>query len=232
MKKVLVIEDDKHICELMDIHLRDIHCMVTKVYTGAEGLIQALNKNYDLIILDIMLPDIDGIEICRRLRAEKQTTAIMILTSRSEEIDKILGLEIGADDYITKPFSIRELIARIRAIFRRIDIHEHSFKTANEVIQQGEISLDPQKRKAVVRGTTIELTSKEFDLLYLLASTPGRSFTRESLLHLIWGNEFAGFEHTVNSHINRLRGKIEPDLTRPKYILTTWGVGYRFSDEL
>ncbi|MBC7828212.1 MAG: response regulator transcription factor [Chitinophagaceae bacterium] len=232
MKKVLIIEDDKHICELVDIHLRDIHCQATKVHTGAEGLFHALNRSFDLIILDIMLPDMDGIEICRRLRADSQTTAIMILTSRSEEMDKIIGLEIGADDYLTKPFSIRELIARIKAIFRRIDIHEHTFKTSNEIIHHQEISLDPQKRKAVVRGIKIELTPKEFDLLYLLASTPGRSFTREALLHLVWGNEFSGYEHTVNSHINRLRGKIEPDLSRPKYILTTWGVGYRFNDEL
>ncbi|HKH59847.1 MAG TPA: response regulator transcription factor [Flavitalea sp.] len=232
MKKVLIIEDDPHICELVDIHLRDIYCQTTKVHTGAEGLVQALNISFDLIILDIMLPDMDGLEICKRLRAEKHTTAIMMLTARSEEMDKIIGLEIGADDYLTKPFSIRELIARIKAIFRRMTIQEYSFKTSHEIINYSDVSLDPQKRKAIVRGTKIELTPKEFDLIYLLASTPGKSYSRESLLRIIWGNEFSGYEHTVNSHINRLRGKIELDPSKPAYILTTWGVGYRFNDEL
>jgi DNA-binding response OmpR family regulator len=153
-----------------------------------------------------------------------------MLTARSEEIDKIIGLETGADDYLTKPFSIRELLARIKAVLRRVDINVSYQKT--DSIEIGDLSIDPSKRKVMLGNRKLELTPKEFDLLYLFMTNPGRSYSREALLNAIWGYEFNGYEHTVNSHINRLRSKIEPDLSSPKYILTSWGIGYRFTDEI
>ncbi|NRS89951.1 DNA-binding response OmpR family regulator [Flavobacterium sp. 7E] len=232
MKKILMIEDDPSIVELASIHLKDIHCELTKAYNGFEGLHLANTNSYDAIILDIMLPDIDGIEICKRIRAEKNFTPIMMLTARSEEIDKIIGLETGADDYLTKPFSIREFTARVKALIRRSEINSTEQVIVDEVLQCGNLQLDTQKRKVLLEDQKIELTPKEFDLLYLFMSNPGISYSRETLLNLVWGYEFSGYEHTVNSHINRLRTKIEPNLTNPKYILTTWGIGYRFTDEI
>lgn len=231
MKSILMIEDDPSIVELVDIHLKDIHCETTKAYTGNDGLNYASKNKYDLIILDIMLPDIDGVEICKRLRSEKNITPIMMLTAKSEEIDKIIGLETGADDYLSKPFSIRELIARVKAILRRTELDLNTQKPEKVKLTYEKLAIDPEMRKATIDGNKIELTPKEFDLLYLLMSNPGKSYSREALLKLIWGYEFAGYEHTVNSHINRLRTKIEADLASPKYILTTWGIGYRFTDE-
>jgi len=178
-----------------------------------------------------MLPDIDGFDVCRQLRAEKIKTPILMLTARSEEIDKIIGLETGADDYLTKPFSVRELVARVKAILRRAEINLDK-SSEDKVIEYGELFIDPTKRKALLGGAKLELTPKEFDLLFLFVSNPGKSYSREALLQKVWGHEFRGYEHTVNSHINRLRAKIEPDISKPTYILTTWGVGYRFTDEL
>src|SRR4030095_331773 len=191
----------------------------------------ALTEKFDLIILDIMLPDMNGVEICRRLRLEKNTTPVLMLTARSEEIDKIIGLEAGADDYLTKPFSIRELIARVKAVLRRTESNLNAFGP-DAVITRGSLIVDPVKRKVMLNETKVELTPKEFDLLYLFITNPGRSYSRDALLNTIWGYEFNGYEHTVNSHINRLRAKIESDLSHPKYILTSWGIGYRFSDEI
>lgn len=227
-----MVEDDVSIIELVDIHLKDIHCQTTKANNGTDGLRYASKNKYDLIILDIMLPDIDGIEICKRIRAEKNFTPILMLTARSEEIDKIIGLETGADDYLTKPFSIREFIARVKAIIRRSEIDNKEKSISEEVFTCDSLSIDPQKRKVTLNNTKVELTPKEFDLLYLFMSNPGKSYSRENLLNLVWGYEFSGYEHTVNSHINRLRTKIETDLASPKYILTTWGIGYRFTDEI
>ena len=232
MKNILMIEDDKNILELVDIHLKDIHCLTTKCENGTDGIKNALKNKFDLIILDINLPDINGVEICKKLRAENITTPIMMLTASSEEIDKIVGLETGADDYLTKPFSIREFIARVKAILRRTEINKNVLETTSETIICGDLTVDFQKRKVLVGKTKIELTPKEFDLLYLFITNQGKSYSRENLLNIIWGYEFAGYEHTVNSHINRLRAKIEPDLNKPQYILTTWGIGYRFTDEM
>lgn len=233
MKKVLLVEDDRDIVDLLEIHLKDLECELTKAYRGDEGLEYALNESYDLIILDLMLPGIDGMEICREIRAMKIHTPILMLTARSEEIDKVLGLESGADDYLTKPFSVREFIARVKAIFRRIQMIQNDQKReVNSPILRGELEIDAEKRKVLLDGNRIELTPKEFDLLHLMAANPGKSYSRDKLLNLVWGYEFNGYEHTVNAHINRLRNKIEPDLSKPLYILTTWGVGYRFSDEL
>ena len=232
MKKILMIEDDVSIVELVAIHLKDNYCELTKAHTGTEGLNLATKNKYDMIILDVMLPGIDGIEICRRLRAEKNFTPILMLTARSEEIDKIIGLETGADDYLTKPFSIREFIARVKAILRRTEMGNSDKKIEEEIFKYDSLLIDPLKRKVTLEGLKVELTPKEFDLLYLFMSNPGKIYSRENLLNLVWGYEFSGYEHTVNSHINRLRTKIEADLTIPKYILTSWGVGYKFTDEI
>ncbi|PIB36348.1 DNA-binding response regulator [Reichenbachiella sp. 5M10] len=232
-KRVLIVEDDESIVELLTIHLRDLHAEVDQVYDGELGLETALKGAYDLIVLDINLPSRDGLDICRELRAAKIFSPILMLTARSEEIDKILGLETGADDYLTKPFSIREFTARVKAIFRRVEMLNSASQEADyEMIEREGITIDPEKRKVLKNESRLELTPKEFDLLLLLAQHPGRSYSRERLLSLVWGYEFNGYEHTVNSHINRLRAKIEDDMTEPKYILTTWGVGYRFNDEL
>jgi len=230
MKNVLIIEDDKEISDLIAIHLNDLQCSITKVYDGLKGFDTAKNNPFDLIILDIMLPGMDGFEVCRQLRKEEIDTPILMLTAKSEEADKILGLEFGADDYLTKPFSIREFIARVKAIFRRVDILTRD-KDKEKNLQFGRLEIDVTNRKVLLSNNRIELTPKEFDLLYLMASHPGRTYTRENLLNLIWGTQYSGYEHTVNSHINRLRSKIEKDVSNPEYILTSWGVGYRFNDQ-
>lgn len=233
MDKVLLIEDDPHIGELISIHLKDLNCEVEVSTDGREGYEKAAAGNYSLIILDIMLPGMDGLEVCRQLRADKVNTHILMLTAKSEEIDKVLGLETGADDYLTKPFSIREFIARVKAILRRIKtLNNDSNSVKNESFNIENLTIDLVKRKVLLNDIKLELTPKEFDLLALLATKPGRVYSRSNLLDKIWGYNFNGYEHTVNSHINRLRAKIEPDINNPKYILTSWGVGYKFNDEL
>lgn len=232
MKKVLIIEDDPSIVELLEIHLQDLGYSTESVDNGIEGLEKALSQFFDLIILDIMLPGKDGVEVCRDYRAAGKVTPVLMLTAKSEEIDKILGLETGADDYLTKPFSVREFIARVKAIFRRVEMLKGAANGIPKRIAFDHLMIDEEKRKVTVDNQRVDLTPKEFDLLLLLASNPGRSYSRSKLLSLIWGYEYEGYEHTVNSHINRLRAKIESDLSNPKYILTTWGVGYRFAEEL
>lgn len=229
MKKVLVVEDDKAISDLIEIHLLDLDCTVTKAMDGGAGLKLALSNNFDLIVLDIMLPKLDGLEICKEVRKKDIYTPILMLTAKSEEFDKVIGLEFGADDYLTKPFSIREFIARVKAIFRRVQSIQKETNEATDLIV-GDLIIEVLKRKVTLNGERIELTPKEFDLLYLLASHPGTTYTREQLLNILWGYQYNGYEHTVNSHINRLRSKIENNLTEPKYILTSWGVGYRFME--
>ncbi|MGB5170801.1 response regulator transcription factor [Eudoraea sp.] len=234
MKKVLIIEDDAEIIHLLEIHLKDLGCDVISAMEGGLGLQKAIEEVPDLIILDIMLPEMDGIEVCKELRANKIQSPIMMLTAKSEEIDKVLGLEVGADDYLTKPFSVREFIARVKAIFRRERMFEGS-KTrinSNKVMHFGDLEVDLEMRKVSVDNMRVDLSPKEFELLVLLSSNPGKSYDRSKLLNLIWGYDFKGYEHTVNSHINRLRSKIEPDMSNPKFILTTWGVGYKFNEEL
>lgn len=233
MDKVLLIEDDPHIGELVSIHLKDLNCEVDISTDGREGYEKASTGTYSLVILDLMLPGMDGLEVCRQLRADKIRTHILMLTAKSEEIDKVLGLETGADDYLTKPFSVREFIARVKAILRRLNaLSNDGDKDQSERISVDELDIDLIKRKVLLKGDRLELTPKEFDLLVLLAQKPGRVYSRTDLLNTVWGYNFNGYEHTVNSHINRLRSKIEPDINHPKYILTSWGVGYKFNDEL
>lgn len=234
MKKVLIVEDDIEIIRLLEIHLKDLGCYVITANRGDIGLQKAVDENPDLVILDVMLPEMDGIEICQKLRAREIKTPIMMLTARSEEIDKVLGLEVGADDYLTKPFSVREFIARVKAIFRRqkMDTIELSSEENPKLMEFDILSIDVDMRKVLLDGRKVELSPKEFELLVLLSSNPGKSYDRTKLLNMIWGYDFKGYEHTVNSHINRLRSKIEPDMSNPKFILTTWGVGYKFNEEL
>lgn len=232
-KSVLIVEDDKDISGLIEIHLKDMGLETMIIDHGGDALEVALKMKFDVILLDVMLPGKDGLEICRSLRSAGVKTPILMLTARSEEIDKVLGLEMGADDYLTKPFSVRELTARVKAILRRADLMSTPEKEQDaEILYFNELVVDKNKRKVMLFDERIDLTPKEFDLLALMSSNPGTSYSRERLLKLIWGYEFAGYEHTVNSHINRLRVKIEKDLSKPKYILTTWGIGYRFNDDL
>ena len=233
MKRVLIVEDDHNIVDLLRIHLQDMDCKVTSASDGQRGLAAAEGTAYDLIILDLMLPIIDGLEVCRRLRMQKNHTPILMLTAKSEEVDKVLGLETGADDYLTKPFSIRELIARVKAIFRRTNLSQQEEKPKPpSLLSFNGLSVDLEKRKVTLEDKRVELSPKEFELLALMAANPGKSYNRQRLLTLVWGYDFDGFEHTVNSHINRLRRKIEPNADEPRYILTTWGVGYRFNEEI
>jgi DNA-binding response OmpR family regulator len=232
MKKILLVEDDPNINELLFLHLQDTGYGVDVCNHGKKGYEKALSGEFDLLILDVMLPEMDGISICQRLRALEIFTPILMLTAKSEEIDKIMGLESGADDYMTKPFKIREFLARVKAILRRQELMQNSIIKDKNVLKQGTLEIDLNKRKVLLSQQRLDLTPKEFDLLYLLAKNPGRSYSRSELLELIWGYDFSGYEHTVNAHINRLRAKVETDPNSPVFILTTWGVGYRFNDEL
>ncbi|MEK6154124.1 response regulator transcription factor [Flavobacteriaceae bacterium 3-367] len=230
MKQILIIEDDPEIVKLLEIHLTDLIYHTTSAMDGEKGLQMALENDYDLILLDLTLPIMDGVEVCKKLRLKKNTPIIM-LTAKSEEIDRVLGLEIGADDYITKPFSIRELLARIKAVMRRVDVKTDT-ETNSQSLSFENLHVDVEKRKVLLNQKRIELSPKEFELLVLMASNPGRNYSRTELLNMIWGYNFEGYEHTVNSHINRLRAKIESDMANPTYILTTWGVGYKFNEDI
>ncbi len=232
-KKALVVEDDPDIANLVSVNLRDIDCMTEVVSNGIEALYFATQHPYDIIILDIMLPGMDGIEVCKRIRQEKITTPIIMLTSKAEEIEKVLALNLGADDYMTKPFSVRELVARVKARIRRFSPDkEPGFFEEPMKYTFGALSLDVERHKVTLKEQAIELTSKEFELLKVFMQHPGKTFTREKLLNSVWGYSYNGYEHTVNSHINRLRLKIEKNPASPQYILTVWGVGYKFNDEL
>lgn len=232
-KNILLIEDNPEIQEMLNMHFPELGYNLDTASDGKTGLQMAIENQYDLIILDLMLPKLDGFEVCRRIRDVKKGLPVLILSARSEEIDKVLGLELGADDYLTKPFSIRELLARIKAIFRRLEVSKQEVRveTKTNLLVRGELQIDLEKRKVVLGGKNIELTTKEFDLLVLFANRPGRSYNRKQLLDQVWGWQFSGYEYTVNSHINRLRAKIEKDPAKPFYIQTVWGFGYRFVDE-
>jgi DNA-binding response OmpR family regulator len=231
-RKVLVIEDNADIAHLLKVNLGDIACHVEVASDGRQGLQLALEQEFDLIILDLMLPQLDGIEVCRAIRQKNSFIPILMLTARTTELDRVLGLEIGADDYMTKPFSIRELLARVKAIFRRLDLLKpvSAHDAESPAINIGSMEIDIEKRKVSIEGDAIELTAREFDLLVHFASHPGRVYSRPQLLDQIWGYGHDGYEHTVNSHINRLRAKIETDPANPEYVLTVWGVGYKFHE--
>lgn len=234
MKNVLLVEDDPQIVALLNLHFHKPFYTITACDRGAAAMEKLNSSAFHLVILDIMLPDVNGIEVCRRIRERNCHTPILMLSALSEETDKVSALETGADDYLTKPFGIFELMARVKALMRRgIDgsIEEMDRAARAEgVIKRGELMIDLEKRKVAARGERLELTPKEFELLQLLASHPGKTYTRHELLELIWGFAFQEYEHTVTSHINRLRIKLERNLNKPEYILTTWGKGYRFAE--
>lgn len=232
-RHILVIEDNEDLARLLEINLRDLSYEVDMAFDGDAGSARAESEIYDLIILDLMLPGLDGLEICRRMRSMPNYTPILMLTSKSSELDRVLGLELGADDYVTKPFSIRELMARVKALFRRMDeLKKGRGEAKGKIIHCGEMIINPERREVTLRNNRIDLTAKEFDLLLHFAQHPGRVYTRSQLLDDVWGYGHDGYEHTVNSHINRLRSKIEENPAKPRYILTVWGVGYKFADTL
>jgi len=230
--KALIIEDDKDIADIVSLHLKDLGLDTERAVDGRTGLQKALENRYALVILDLMLPKMDGLAVCARIREKNPAMPILMLTAKSEEIDRVLGLELGADEYVTKPFSVRELVARIKALLRRVQADKDAAAGGTERgrIEIGALVLDFEKRRVTREGATVDLTVKEFDLLALFARTPGRTYSRTDLLNLVWGYQFEGYEHTVNSHINRLRAKIEADPGHPRYLRTVWGVGYRFAE--
>ena len=234
-KRILVVEDDPDISHLLEIHLQDITFEVDVVHNGIDGLNRASNHSYQLIVLDLMLPGLDGLEVCRALRSQSITTPILMLTAKSSELDRVLGLELGADDYLTKPFSIMELQARVKAILRRANMASNQADAKqDEIIESQSLVIDVSGRNVFIDQQPVELTAKEFDLLLHFARNPGRVFSRGQLLDQVWGYSHSGYEHTVNSHINRLRKKIEksPEQSpeQSQYIETVWGVGYRFRE--
>ncbi len=228
-QKVLVVEDDREIAGLVKLHLQDAGYHVELAHDGVSGLRRAQEETHSLVILDLMLPGLEGLELCRRLRARSDYTPILMLTAKSSEVDRVVGLELGADDYLTKPFSIRELLARVKALFRRMEALAGPKEVAGHIETAG-LVIDLDGRRVSVDGRSVDLTAKEFDLLVQLARHPGRVYTRAQLLDQVWGYGHDSYQHTVNSHINRLRAKIETDPSQPRYVLTVWGVGYRFVD--
>jgi len=231
--KILVVEDTPEISDLLELHLTMNGYEVVLADTGQAALQSGRRDDIDLIVLDIMLPGPSGLEVCRTLRGEEIATPILMLTAKSTEVDRVVGLELGADDYLTKPFSIPELLARVKALLRRVEMDGRtSGPSLPSAITAGELRLDAETRTVTVAEAPIELTAREFDLLLYFAANPGRVFTRQQLLDSVWGYGHDGYEHTVNSHINRLRGKIEQDPANPHYVLTVWGVGYKFNADL
>ena len=230
MRNVLVIEDQPEIANLIRLHLQDLPCRVEIAADGIAGLAAAEKKSFDLVVLDLMLPGIDGLEVCRRLRQRPVYTPIMMVTAKAAELDRVLGLELGADDYLTKPFSIRELVARVKALFRRLENLPVASHATEEKMRVGDLEVDAAKREVRLAGRSVSLTSKEFDLLLHFVRNPGRVYSRVQLLDAVWGYGYDGYEHNVNCHINRLRAKIEEDPAQPQFILTVRGVGYKLGE--
>lgn len=228
-KRILIVEDDPHIAELLRMHQRDEGYEVCHAADGDEGARQLERGSWDALVLDLMLPGVDGLEICRRARAMARYTPIIITSARSGELHRILGLELGADDYLAKPFSVLELVARVRALLRRSDALARNARLDAGTLELDGLAIDPLAREVRLNGAAVELTPREFDLLYFFARHPGQVFSRLDLLNRVWGYQHEGYEHTVNTHINRLRIKVEADPAKPRRILTVWGKGYRFA---
>lgn len=228
--QVLVIEDQGDLRTLISLHLREAGCRVATCSSGAQGLQRALSERWELIVLDLSLPEVDGIEICRQVRALDIYVPILMLTARSAESDRVFGLDAGADDYLTKPFGIVELVARVRAILRRVEQLRSVPSMTRGMLRTLDLKIDLDRRTVQRDGECINLTAKEFELLAFLAGHPGTVYSRAQLLDLVWSTTHDAFEHTVSSHINRLRAKLEPDPGSPRYLQTIWGVGYRFSE--
>jgi DNA-binding response OmpR family regulator len=228
-KRILVIEDDADIARMLALNLRIEGFEAVLADSGETGMALLADGDYCLLILDLMLPGIDGLQVCRSVRARPEYLPVIIISARSSATHRVLGLELGADDYLAKPFSMTELVARTRAVLRRMEAAEDLAASRAGVIRHGALTIDPVAREARLQGREMTLTSKEFDLLAFFARHAGRVFRRRELLDQVWGYSHDGYEHTVNSHINRLRAKIETDPSQPRYILTVWGVGYKFA---
>ena len=224
--KILVIEDERDIADLIALHLRDRDYDVSLADDGVRGAQLAGSQPWDLIMLDLRLPGKDGLDICREIRATRPYQPILMLTSKSTELDRVLGLELGADDYVTKPFSVLELMARVKALLRRSQQSAQP-EAEEQPMRVGGLQINPAARAATVNGQPVELPAREFDLLLHFSRHPGRVYRRSELLDSVWGYGHDGYEHTVNSHINRLRAKIERNSDKPEYIVTVWGVGYK-----
>ncbi|MBU3005923.1 response regulator transcription factor [Paraglaciecola arctica] len=230
---VLLVEDDRDIAELIRVNLQELGVVTTVQEQGDQALNMALESDFSLLILDVMLPGVSGLDICRQVREQKPTQAIIMLTAKNSETDRVLGLELGADDYVTKPFSVRELQARVRSQLRKV----HVLQAVNsaDVIDNtsalviGALHINQKNHQVIFQENELELTATEFELLHHLASHPNQVFSRSQLLESVWGYHHSGYEHTVNSHINRLRAKIEQDATSPQIVQTVWGVGYKFN---
>ena len=229
---ILVAEDQTDIRELIVLNLRHAGHEVQAVADGPAALASQLEKASDLLILDLMMPGLDGLEVCKALRARGRATPILMLTAKSTELDRVLGLELGADDYLTKPFSMAELLARVKALLRRAELLRvaQSASAPAQALHNGELEIVPGRRAVQVAGKPLELTALEFDLLLHFASRPGQVFSRAQLLDAVWGYSHEGYEHTVTTHINRLRAKIEQDPMQPRFILTVRGAGYKMRD--
>lgn len=228
-RRILLIEDDDDIADLLALHLADIDAVTTRAADGVSGLVLGLDPPegvaWDLVLLDLSLPRCDGLSIAVEIRAARPATPILMVTARDSDAERIAGFEAGADDYVGKPFNVVELMARIRALLRRATL---STATAqNLAVTAGDIVLDPVRHVAHVAGRGVSLTRREFELLLFLAREPGRVYRRSELLEHVWGHTHEGYLHTVNTHINRLRAKIEPKPSEPRYVTTVWGVGYR-----
>ncbi|WP_052480893.1 response regulator transcription factor [Gilvimarinus agarilyticus] len=230
-KRFLVVEDERDLAELIKLHLSELDAHVALAYRGDEALTLALEQSWHAIVLDLSLPGLDGLDVCRELRSRGIFTPVLMLTSRSTELDRVLGLELGADDYLTKPFSTLELNARVKALLRRAEHRSANNSNTRQCVTLGGLLIDQERRSVSVNGEPVELTAREFELIWYFASHPGRVFRRSELLDAVWGYGHDGYEHTVNSHINRLRGKIETNPAEPVYLKTVWGVGYKFCVE-
>jgi DNA-binding response OmpR family regulator len=231
--EILVAEDQADIRDLIALNLRHAGYDVTPVADGRAALASQSDHSSDLLILDLMMPGLDGLEVCKALRAKGRAMPILMLTAKSTELDRVLGLELGADDYLTKPFSMAELLARVKALLRRADLMRQAQSQtpgAGSALRNGEIEIGVSRREVRVRGQAVELTALEFDLLLYFAQHPGHVFSRAQLLDAVWGYSHEGYEHTVTTHINRLRSKLETDPMRPTIILTVRGAGYKMRD--
>ncbi len=231
-RRILVIEDERDIAQLIALHLSELPAQVTLAHDGPRGLALALAGGWDALVLDIRLPGLNGLDLCREVRAQMLHVPILMLTARAGELDRVLGLELGADDYLTKPFSVLELAARIKALLRRSAVtaaHQADAAADRQAdISHGALRIERSQRRAWLLGEELILTPREFDLLWHFMQYPGRVFTRSELLADVWGYGHDGYDHTVNSHINRLRAKLGDDRAESSFIHTVWGVGYRF----
>ncbi|MGE4284155.1 MAG: response regulator YycF [Clostridia bacterium] len=228
-RKILVVDDEKPIVDILRFNLKKEGYMVVEAYDGEEAVSKALSEDPDLILLDVMLPKMDGFAVCKKIR-EKLATPILMLTAREEEVDKVLGLELGADDYITKPFSVRELMARVKANLRRVNTDTAAVSNGESNIKIGRLMIDMERYEVKKEGVVLELTLREFELVKFLAMQPTKIFSRENLLEKVWGYEYYGDVRTVDVTVRRLREKVEDNPSSPQYIMTKRGVGYYFNN--